>query len=441
MSAPRSTPQAILKSKPPVSGALPAAAPPGARKAGSAGCRGALEVFAVFLRLGLTSFGGPLAHLGHFHRELVARRGWVPEEEYAQLLALAQLLPGPASSQLGMALGLRRAGWPGALAAFAGFTAPSALLMAGFAWLLPSLSEPWAQGALHGLALLAVAVIAQGLLGMARRLTPDMPRGLIAASVGAAVTLFPSAGAQLWAIALGAVLGLWLCRDTAPAASATAALSGPSSGAAGPRGVRAGCLCIGLYVLLLAASAVAPHILHAPLVAAASAFYRSGALVFGGGHVVLPLLQQSVVAPGWVSSADFLAGYGAAQGLPGPLFTIAAFLGARLALPGGAAGLPGAAIALGAIFLPGLLLMAGSLPLWQRLARHRQAAGALAGVNAAVVGLLAAALYNPAWLAAVRSAADFAVALVAFVVLVFRPGAVLAVLCGCVAAAVYAAVR
>lgn len=391
----------------------------------------------VFLRLGVTSFGGPLAHLGYFHRELVVRRGWAGAQEYAQLLALAQLLPGPASSQLGMALGMQRAGWPGALAAFAGFTAPSAALMVAFAGLLPGLSARWAAGALHGLALLAVAVIAQGLLGMARRLTPDAPRVLIAAWVAAGVSLWPSAGAQLWAIALGALLGLVLCRNAPPAIAA--ARMPPAQARA-----RAGALCIGAYGLLLAASVLLPqwlaHGAHPPLWAAACAFYRAGALVFGGGHVVLPLLQQSVVAPGWVSQADFMAGYGAAQGLPGPLFTLAAFLGARLRLPGGGmAGLPGAAIALGAIFLPGLLLMAGSLSLWQRLAGLPRAAGALAGVNAAVVGLLAAALYNPAWTHAVRTVPDLAVVGVAFVILVFfahRAGAVLAALAGSVAAAV-----
>jgi chromate transporter len=382
------------------------------------------EVFLAFLRLGLTSFGGPVAHLGYFHRELVQRRGWLREESYAQLLALCQFLPGPASSQLGFALGMLRAGWPGALAAFVGFTTPSALLMGGFAALLPRLEGRYPQAAVHGLKLLAVAVVAQGLLAMARRLTPDAPRALVAAAVAALVAVSGSGAVQLVAIVLGGVLGWLVCRSEEGMAGRSFAVG---------YGPRAGVGLLALFGVLLVGALAMPPLGHErSLVAAAGAFYCAGALVFGGGHVVLPLLQQAVVRPGGISSGDFLAGYGAAQALPGPLFAFAAFLGARLGVGAGAYGAFGALLAVLAIFLPGLLLVAGALPLWQTVASHRGFVRAVAGVNAAVVGLLAAALYSPVWTSAVLAPADFATALVAFTLLVAARSSVLWTLVWCV---------
>jgi chromate transporter len=382
------------------------------------------EVFAAFLKLGLTSFGGPIAHLGYFHRELVERRRWLDEAQYAQLVALCQFLPGPASSQLGFALGLVRAGWLGGFAAFVAFTVPSALLLFAFAHLLPYLEQPYGQAAIHGLKLVAVAVVAQGLLMMARRLTPDAPRALIAALCGALVAVSGSGAIQLFVVVLGTALGLAFCRNV-PSDSATSfrLRYGPRRGAA----------LLGAFSLLLVAAIAAGRVNgHAPLTAVAAAFYRAGALVFGGGHVVLPLLQQAVVAPGWVSTNDFLAGYGAAQAVPGPMFSIAAFLGDRLS--GGEGGIAGAAVALLSIFLPGLLLVSGALPLWRSIAGHTISSSALAGVNAAVVGLLAAALYSPVWTGAVLSPADFATTLVSFVLLVATRTSVLVVLAWCVLA-------
>jgi chromate transporter len=381
------------------------------------------EVFAAFLKLGLTSFGGPIAHLGYFHRELVGRRGWVDDARYAQLVALCQFLPGPASSQLGFALGMIRAGWRGATAAFLAFTLPSAILLLVFAALMSMLDSPLGRAAIHGLKLLAVAVVAQGLLQMARRLTPDVTRALIAVGAAALVIVSPTAGAQLLAVAAAAVLGLLFCRYVVEASSpAFLAVS---------YGPRTGAWLIGLFsVLLIVAFAV--KYVDAPLAAVAGAFYRTGALVFGGGHVVVPLLEQSVVQPGWVPRDEFLAGYGAAQAVPGPMFSIAAFLGARL--EGAQGGVVGAALALAAIFLPGLLLVAGALPLWQRIARNKGAVSALAGVNAGVVGLLAAALYDPVWVSAIVSFAEFAIAVVAFTLLAATRTSVLLVLGWCVLA-------
>jgi chromate transporter len=384
---------------------------------GSAG-----EVFLTFLKLGLTSFGGPIAHLGYFHRELVERRRWVDEDRYAQLMALCQFLPGPASSQMGFALGLIRAGWRGAVAAFVAFTLPSALLLFAFAQLLPALSDPYGQAAIHGLKLVAVAVVAQGVLGMAQRLTPDAPRALIAAAAGGIVAVSGSAAAQILVVAMGAVLGLVFCRHVA-------AMSGPSF--ALRYGLRTAAVFLIVFALLLAA-AFWPQSAASPLTAAAAAFYRAGALVFGGGHVVLPLLQESVVAPGWVSANDFLAGYGAAQAVPGPMFSLAAFLGARL--NGAQGGMLGASVSTLAIFLPGFLLIAGALPLWRSLQNRASAASALAGINAAVVGLLAAALYHPVWTGAVITPVDFAIALIGFALLVATRVSVLAVLAWCILA-------
>jgi chromate transporter len=363
------------------------------------------EVLAVFLRLGLTSFGGPIAHLGYFREELVVRRKWLDEAAYADLVALCQFLPGPASSQVGFALGLRRAGFAGALAAWAGFTLPSALALLAFALGLASFEGAAVSGALHGLKLAAVAVVAQAVWGMSRTLAPDRVRASIAV---AAVVLIATTGtihAQVAAIALGALAGWRLCRDGPAAGTATL-------GFGVPRGIALAAL-IAFFALLLVVPAVAAT--GGPGLALFDAFYRAGALVFGGGHVVLPLLEGEVVARGWVDADAFLAGYGATQAVPGPLFTFAAFLGA--VSQNGAGGVAGAAIALVAVFLPGLLLVVGALPYWDALRARPWAQGLVRGANAAVVGVLAAALYDPVWTSAVHSMRDFAFALAAFVAL------------------------
>lgn len=382
------------------------------------------EVFAAFLKLGLTSFGGPIAHLGYFRREFVERRGWVDESGFARLLALCQFLPGPASSQLGFALGLLRAGWPGAFAAFVAFTFPSAMALFVFATLLPQISSgPVGVAAIHGLKLVAIAVVAQGVLGMSRSLCPDRARASIAAFSVAILLAFPHAWMQLLVVALGAAAGLIACRDVKPPASGERLSL--------PYGARLGVVLLATYALLL---------IGLPLVAAGTsgllpvieAFYRAGALVFGGGHVVLPLLRDALVVPGWISPGDFLAGYGAAQAVPGPMFTLSAYLGARI-LDGGALG---ATAALLAIFLPGFLLLSGALPLWRLIGHTPTAARAVAGVNAAVVGLLAAALYDPVWTTGVQGPLDVAVAVIAFTLLVAWRASALVVVLWCVAASV-----
>ena len=363
------------------------------------------EVFGAFLTRGLTSFGGPIAHIGYFRHEFVERRRWLSDEEYAQLLGLCQFLPGPASSQMGFGLGLMRAGWPGARAAFLAFTLPSALLLFLFAGLLPHLSGPSGSAAIHGLKLVALAVVAHGVLGMTRQLCPDPQRAAIAATAAVIILLTGSAWIQLAAVALGAVAGVALCRDADPLRD---------SGARLRYGPPLGWLLIGIFLVLLLGLPLAAAGREG-LVPVLEAFYRAGALVFGGGHVVLPLLEETVVNPGWISQDEFLAGYGAAQAVPGPMFTLASYLGARL--PGGDGGLLGATVSLSAIFLPGFLLLAGVLPVWRAVVGRPLAARAVAGVNAAVVGLLGAALYDPVWTSAVRGPADVAIAVVGFTIL------------------------
>jgi len=386
--------------------------------------RTAGEVFSVFLKLGLTSFGGPIAHLGFFHRELVERRQWVSESQYAQLLALCQFLPGPASSQLGFALGLLRASWSGAIAAFLAFTLPSALLLFGFAALLPQLSGPMGTAAIHGLKLVALAVVAHGVLTMARQLCPDAQRAGIATAAAAVILLSGQAWIQLLAVIAGGTAGLYLCRDAQAAAGGELSL---------PHGPRTGWVLLVTFVVLLVGL---PLLADAGMVFALfEAFYRAGALVFGGGHVVLPLLEESVVGAGWVSGDDFLAGYGAAQAVPGPMFSFAAYLGARM--PGAEGGLLGASLALTAVFLPGFLLLSGILPLWQMLARHPAAARAIAGVNAAVVGLLGAALYDPVWTSAVIAPVDVAIALVGFTMVSAWRLSVIYVVAWCILASLF----
>ncbi|ULR45479.1 chromate efflux transporter [Rhizobium sp. K102] len=365
------------------------------------------EVFRVFLKLGLTSFGGPIAHLGYFRDELVVRRKWIDEAAYADLVALCQFLPGPASSQVGFSLGiLRGRGLVGGLAAWCGFTLPSAIMLFAFALGAAAFTGPVAEGLLHGLKLVAVAVVAQAIWGMAKSLTPDRERAGIALAAVAIVVFVGGSLGQIGAIALGAAAGLVLCRADAPALAGRLGF---------PVSPRAGAIAL---ILFAAFFLVPPFLANATGhqgIALFDAFYRSGALVFGGGHVVLPLLQVEVVAPGWVTNETFLAGYGLTQAVPGPLFTFAAYLGTVMTpAPNGWAG---AVIALVAIFLPGLLLVYGMLPFWDGLRTRPAMQAAMRGANAAVVGILGAALYSPVWTSAVLSPQDFALALTGFLLL------------------------
>lgn len=390
------------------------------RPAGSAG-----EVFRAFLVLGLTSFGGPIAHLGYLREEFVKRRAWLDDAHFAQLLAVCQFLPGPASSQMGFAIGLFRGGWRGALAAFAAFTLPSAALLFGFAALVPLLEHGIGASVVHGLKLVAVAVVAHGLLGMARQLIPDLPRALIAISVVVLITLAASAWMQLLAIALGGLLGLIACRRITSPAVAVFPLA---------YGHRAAAAFLVIFLIGLGAALWLPASGTPSATGLAAAFYQAGALVFGGGHVVLPLLQDAVVGTGWLTPDTFLAGYGAAQAVPGPMFSLAAFLGAEvpLGLPAAAGGL----IALLAIFLPGFLLLLAVLPFWSSLARHRSANRIMAGINAAVVGLLAAAFHDPVLTSGVRSPSDLVIALVGFALLTVARVSALWVVLWCTASTV-----
>ena len=382
----------------------------------------ALEVLRVFLKLGLSSFGGPIAHIGSFREEFVARRRWLDEQAYADLVALCQFLPGPASSQVGFSIGLMRAGYLGGLAAWTGFTLPSAIMLLLFAYGVGSLSGALGTGLLHGLKLVAVAIVAQAVWGMARTLCPDRERASIAA-VAALIVLFSSSSpAQIIAILLGAVAGLVLCRDAPPPPGGHVAM-GLSRGA--------GIGALSAFFILLGCFLLLPGRVAVPGFDQFAAFYRSGALVFGGGHVVLPLLREAFVSPGWVSDDAFLAGYGAAQAVPGPLFTFAAYLGAVIGPE--PHGLAGAVLGLIGIFLPGILILLGMLPFWDAFRTRPGAQAAMRGVNAAVVGLLGAALYNPLWTTTVKTPGDFGVALVGFVLLVAWRAAplVAVVVCAC----------
>lgn len=366
----------------------------------------AAEVFWTFLKLGVTSFGGPIAHLGYFRNELVLRRRWIDEAGFADLVALCQFLPGPASSQTGFALGLLRGGALGALAAWAAFTLPSAIALVAFAYGASAFSGSIAHGAIHGLKVVAVSVVAQAVWGMARNLAPDRERATIALLAVVIIAFDSGSQGQIVAIAIGALAGLWLCRN-APATTA-GHLTFPVSR-------RAGTLCLIIFFLLLIALPLATEALNVQGLALFNAFYRAGALVFGGGHVVLPLLQAQVVTPGWIANDAFLTGYGAAQAVPGPLFTFAAYLGA--AVQPEPHGITGAVIALVGVFLPGLLLVVGALPFWDVLRARPVAQSAMRGANAAVVGVLGAALYTPVWTSAILGPYDFALALAAFILL------------------------
>lgn len=366
-----------------------------------------LEVLRIFLKLGLTCFGGPIAHLGYFRDEFVVRRKWIDEHAYADLVGLCQFLPGPASSQVGFSIGLMRAGYLGALAAWAGFTLPSAAALVLFAYGAGALSGPVGAGLLHGLKLTAVAIVAQAVWGMARNLCPDRERASIAV-VAALIILFSTASiAQIGAIILGGLAGLWLCRSEA---------SAPSGHVEIPVSRTVGVITLGMFFVLLAGLPALRSLTGSTGLSLFNAFYRSGALVFGGGHVVLPLLREAFVAPGWLSDDAFLAGYGAAQAVPGPLFTFAAYLGTVVSLE--PHGLAGAALGLVGIFLPGILVLLGVLPFWNSLRKRAGAQAMMRGVNAAVVGVLGAALYDPVWTTTVHSPRDFGIALVGFALLI-----------------------
>jgi chromate transporter len=366
-----------------------------------------LEVLLVFLKLGLTSFGGPIAHIGYFRSEFVERRKWLDEQSYADLVALCQFLPGPASSQVGFSLGLMRAGYRGALAAWTGFTLPSAIALVLFAYGAGALSGPAGTGLVHGLKLVAVAIVAQAVWGMARTLCPDRERASIA-TIAALIILFStSSAAQIGAILLGGIAGLWFCRAAPP--------SGESHFAV-PVSRTAALAALAAFVILLVGLPILSALWPSSGLALFEAFYRSGALVFGGGHVVLPLLREAMVAPGWIGDDVFLTGYGAAQAVPGPLFTFAAYLGTVVKTS--PHGIAGAIVGLLGIFLPGVLILLAALPYWDSFRKRTGAQAMMRGVNAAVVGILGAALYNPVWTSTVQTLADFAIALVGFVLLV-----------------------
>jgi chromate transporter len=375
------------------------------------------EVLRVALRLGVTSFGGPIAHLGYFERAYVHERAWLSAEQYAALVGLCQILPGPTSSQVGFLIGLQRAGWRGALAAWVGFTLPSALLLYACARLSARAQGPLASATVHGLKLVAVAVVAQAVWSMARRLCTDASTGLIALCAAALLLASGDAGAQLAALAAGFAAGLLWCRPASVPVGAVDPIVRQ----------RAAWVALTAFTVLLLALALLSWRYPHGAFALAHVFYRAGALVFGGGHVVLPLLRAALV-PGWLSDDPFLSGYGLAQAVPGPLFTVAAYLGAIAAASSPGAG---ALIAVVAIFLPGLLLAVAGSSLWAALAHRARLRAGITGVNAAVVGILAAALYSPVWTSAVHDPADIAVAAGALLLLTTQivPPLVVVVLC------------
>jgi chromate transporter len=367
------------------------------------GLKGVLEVLLVSLKLGSTSFGGPIAHLGYYHNEYIDKRKWLDEKSYLDLVALCQFLPGPASSQIGIAIGTIRAGIPGGIAAWFGFTLPSAVMMILFAFVLQGF-DIIDSGWLHGLKIVAVAIVAQAILTMWQKIITDKIKAVIAIGVFIILLFWQSAFNQIIIIAAAGIIGLLFYRkhEVPEATKIRVQVSR-----------RFALLCLAAFFILLAALPVIRNLTGNHMIAVADSFYRSGSLVFGGGHVVLPLLEHEVVPTGWVDKDLFLAGYGAAQGVPGPLFTFAAYLGAMIG------GLNGALLALAAIFLPAYLLIIGTLPFWNVLRNSPKIQGALTGVNAAVIGILLAALYNPVWISAVKSEYDLALTVLLFMMLVF----------------------
>lgn len=367
----------------------------------------AFEVFAAFLHQGLTAFGGQLAHLAYFRREFVERRGWVSEAAYADLLALCHFLPGPTSSQMGMAIGMRQAGLAGALAAFAGFTLPAAVAMLVFAQILPTLVLRLGEGWLHGLKIAAAAVVLQAVVRMARTLAVGPVRAGMAIGATLGLVIAQSPVAQIAAMVAGGLFGIALLRD--------ATAETPPDATAATVDVHSAIVALGLFALLLVGLPLLAALLQNQGLGLASVFYRTGSLAFGGGHVLLPLLEREVVDRGWLGQDPFLVGYGAIQALPGPLFSFAAFAGSVQTY--GPRGIVGGLIALFAIFLPSLLLVTGVLPFWDRLKREGWARGALAGVGATVVGVLAAALWDPVLMSTIGRPADWALLAAAFVFL------------------------
>jgi chromate transporter len=365
-------------------------------------------IFLVSLKLGLTSFGGPVAHLGYFRDEYVNRRKWLDDHAYADLVALCQFTPGAASSKVGIGIGLSMGGLPGAIAAWIGFTLPSALALILFGFGVTTYSEYLDTGLLHGLKVVAVAVVALAVWGMAKNLCPDAPRATMAVGAALAFTASPTSYGQVAAIAVGALIGYFLLKDERESHHIDMNI---------PIGRTAGAAALVLFFLLLVGLPALAAAFPGQALSLFDSFYRTGSLVFGGGHVVLPLIQSEVVPPGWVDNDAFLAGYGAAQAVPGPLFTFAAYLG-TVSKPA-PNGWLGALICLVAIFLPSFLLTVGALPFWDDLRRVKAIRSALLGVNAVVVGLLLAALYNPVWTSGIKGPLDFALALVAFVLLAF----------------------
>ena len=366
------------------------------------------EVLRVSTRLGLTSFGGPIAHLGYFHEEYVQRRKWIDEQSYADLVALCQFLPGPASSQVSIAIGIARARLLGGLAAWIGFTLPSALALVAFAFGIGAFASTADAGWLHGLKIVAVAVVAQAVWGMACSLCPDRERATIAIIASIVTLTWPNAVGQLSSIAVAGLVGLFAFRDTS---------STSLSHMRFPIGKKLGVAAWIVFFILLVGLPLVRLIVSSHTLEVFDSFFRVGSLVFGGGHVVLPLLQTEAVGPGWVSNEQFIAGYGAAQAVPGPLFTFSAYLGAVMATEPN--GWTGAALALVAIFLPSFLLLTGALPFWDLLRSMPAFQSALKGINAAVVGLLLTALYNPVWTSAIHSPADFGLGLISFGLLMF----------------------
>ncbi|WP_309491735.1 chromate transporter [Paenibacillus anseongensis] len=365
--------------------------------------RALLEILAVSAKLGVTSFGGPIAHLGYFHNEYIRRRKWLNEQDYADIVALCQFLPGPASSQVGIAVGIVRAGMLGGLTAWLGFTLPSVIALVLFALLLQGF-DIGSTGWIHGLKIVAVAIVVQAILGMGQKLAPDRNRATIAVLVAAVTVLWQTAISQVLLIGIAGIVGMFLYKNSPT--SNTTSLSIPIS-----RNVAM--LSLGVFFGLLILPPSLRQMVHVQWLSMFDSFYRSGSLVFGGGHVVLPMLEREVVPTGWVSKSDFLAGYGAAQAVPGPLFTFAAYLGTMIG------GVKGAIIATTAIFLPAYLLVVGALPFWHTLRKSAKVQGAIVGINAAVVGILLAALYNPLWITAILAPVDFVLAMILFVMLVF----------------------
>ncbi|XEC96634.1 chromate transporter [Paenibacillus tarimensis] len=375
----------------------------GAQSSQGSKLRALMEVFGVSVKLGLTSFGGPIAHIGYFHDEYIRRRKWIDERSYADLVALSQFLPGPASSQVGIGIGIVRAGLLGGLIAWLGFTLPSVIALIAFAFLLQGFDIA-DTGWIHGLKIVAVVIVAHAILGMGQKLTPDRVRVTIAVAASAITLSSQTAYSQVMIITAAALIGLWLYRNKSVQESPTLQISVSRS------------LAIACLILFFALLFVLPLIRHwsgVEWLAMFDSFYRSGSLVFGGGHVVLPLLEREVVPTGWVSQEDFLSGYGAAQAVPGPLFTFAAYLGAM------AGGIKGAIVATIAIFLPAFLLIVGALPFWNALRGNPKIQGMLVGINAAVVGILLAAFYQPLWTTSILNAMDFALAALLFIMLVF----------------------